>query len=159
MPVSFVDDDLDVVFRNVCGIPVDGGYADIPKIIEAKGIHEIILAVSGGAPVLLGQIVQLCMSAKHNIPIFVVAEKEGFRAESDSDRELRLRKLVISDLLVDGAVPEDDKDIRALIQGRRVMVTGGAGSMGSELCQQIMRYNPEQLVVSRRERELPVPDI
>jgi FlaA1/EpsC-like NDP-sugar epimerase len=147
VPVSFVDDDLDVVFRNVCGIPVDGGYADIPKIIEAKGIHEIILAVSGGAPVLLGQIVQLCMSMKHNIPIFVVAEKEGIRAESDSDRELRLRKLVISDLLVDGASPEDDKYIRALIQGRRVMVTGGAGSMGSELCQQIMRYNPEQLVV------------
>lgn len=146
VPVSFVDDNLDVVFRYICGIPVDGVYTDIPKIIEAKGIHEIILAVSGGTPVLLGQIIQLCMSTKHNIPIFVVSEKEGIRAES-SDRELRFRKLVISDLLVDAIPPQDDADIRDMIEGRRVMVTGGAGSMGSELCQQIMRYNPEQLVV------------
>lgn len=147
VPLAFVDDDLEVVFRNICGIPVEGGYADIPRIIAAKNIHEIILAVSGGVPVLLGQIVQLCMTGNNNIPIYIVAEKEGLGADQDANDRWRLRKLAVRDLLLDEIPPRDDETVRSMIEGRRVMVTGGAGSMGSELCQQIMRYNPEQLVI------------
>jgi hypothetical protein len=147
VPLAFVDDDLEVVFRNICGIPVEGGYADIPRIIASKNIHEVILAVSGGVPVLLGQIVQLCMSGNNNLPIYIVAEKEGLGAGKDVADRWRLRRLTVSDLLLDEIPPRDDDSIRKMIEGRRVMVTGGAGSMGSELCQQIMRYNPEQLVI------------
>lgn len=146
-PVAFVDDDLDVVFRNVCGIPVEGGYADIPRIIEAKDIHEIILAVSRGAPALLGHIIQLCMDSGRDIPTFIIAEQEGEREEDNPDGKWRIRSLVISDLLFDETPVQGDEGIREVLEGHTVMVTGGAGSMGSELCRQIMRYDPAQIVV------------
>jgi len=146
-PVAFVDDDLDVVFRNVCGIPVEGGYADIPKIIESMDIHEIILAVSDGVPVLLGKIIELCMTSRRYIPIYIIAERDGMGEIDNPCGKWQIRSLDISDLLPTDAVFQEVEGIRQRIEGRTVMATGGAGSMGSELCRQILRYNPRQVVI------------
>ncbi len=141
-PVAFVDDDPLKRKMRVGGIPVCGTVADIPEIVKQKSIDEIIVAVPGTHGDRLTEIVSLCKSTR--------CRTRMLSDPNDVDREGKataFRELNTSDFLSRAEVSLDMDLIRGYLTDRVVLVTGGGGSIGSEICRQIMRFGPKKLLV------------
>ena len=141
-PVAFVDDDPMKRRMRVGGIPVCGTVDEIPDIVQQKNIDEIIVAVPGTHGERMTEIISLCKSTRCRTRIL--------SDPNDVDREGRataFRELNTSDFLSREEVALDTDMIRGYLTDRVVMVTGGGGSIGSEICRQIMRFGPKKLLV------------
>ena len=141
-PVAFVDDDPMKRRMRVSGIPVCGTVADIPEIVKQKNIDEIIVAVPGTHGERLTEIVSLCKSTRCRTRILSDpgdVDKAG--------KATAFRALNTSDFLSRAEVALDTNLIRGYLTDQVVMVTGGGGSIGSEICRQIMRFHPKKLLI------------
>ena len=141
-PVAFVDDDPMKRRMRVSGIPVCGTVADIPEIVKQKNIDEIIVAVPGTHGDRLTEIISLCQSTR--------CRTRMLSDPNDVDRAGRakaFRELNTSDFLSRAEVALDMQLIRGYLADQVVMVTGGGGSIGSEICRQIMRFGPKKLLI------------
>ena len=142
-PVGFVDDDPDQKGRDVHGIPVLGHCEQVPEIAVHTGTDVIIIAVPSATAVQMQRIVELCERA--GMPMRTIphlADLVSGRAEPSE-----LRAITIEDLLNRSPVQPDWPTIRDELTGRAILVTGGGGSIGSELCRQIARLDPARLVI------------
>ena len=141
-PVAFVDDDPMKRKMRVNGIPVCGTVADIPEIVKQKNIDEIIVAVPGTHGERLTEIISLCKSTR--------CRTRMLTNPNDVDRAgmaTAFRELNTSDFLSRAEVALDMDMIRGYLTDKVVMVTGGGGSIGSEICRQIMRFGPKKLLI------------
>jgi FlaA1/EpsC-like NDP-sugar epimerase len=123
------------------GVKVLGGGSDLSSIVKRHGISQILIAIPSATGAQMREIISRCRAAQ-----------TGFRtmppiSEILLDRGLsrQIRDVAVEDLLGRGSVRLDDDMIRAKIEGRVVLVTGAAGSIGSELCRQVARYRPALL--------------
>ena len=136
--VGLVDDDPGKRNYSLYGVSVLGGRNDIPAIIEKFGVDEIIIAMPTAPGVQIRDIVRISEGAgihPHTIP--------GIYELLDGTATLsQLRNVEIEDLLRREPVHTDFAAVQALLRGKRVLVTGGGGSIGSELCRQILRCQP-----------------
>ncbi len=136
--VGLVDDDPGKRNYSLYGVSVLGGRNDIPAIIEKYGVDEIIIAMPTAPGVQIRDIVRISEGAgihPHTIP--------GIYELLDGTATLsQLRNVEIEDLLRREPVHTDFAAVQALLRGKRVLVTGGGGSIGSELCRQILRCQP-----------------
>ncbi|MBQ7793772.1 MAG: polysaccharide biosynthesis protein [Clostridia bacterium] len=142
-PVAVVDDDISKKGRALLGVPVVGGTAEIPSVVEKYNIKTIMIAMPSVTNTEKKRILNICSETVcevKNIPY--VHELIG-----DSDLLGQMRKISIEDLLGRDVVTMDCENIKRLINGSVCMVTGGGGSIGSELCRQIAARNPEKLVI------------
>ncbi len=142
MPVAFVDDDPLKRKMRVGGIPVCGAVADIPEIVKQKSIDEIIVAVPGTHGERLTEIISLCKSTR--------CRTRMLSDPNDVDRAGKataFRELNTSDFLSRAEVALDTDLIQGYLADQVVLVTGGGGSIGSEICRQIMRFGPKKLLV------------
>ncbi len=142
VPVAFVDDDPMKRRMRVSGIPVCGTVADIPDIVKQKSIDEIIVAVPGTHGERLTEIISLCKSTR--------CRTRMLTDPNDVDRAdgaTAFRELNTSDFLSRAEVALDTKLIKGYLTGKVVLVTGGGGSIGSEICRQIMRFGPKKLLI------------
>lgn len=145
-PVGFIDDDRAKVGRRIHGVSVLGTREDLPKIVERWRPDEILLAIPSADAAALRAIVRALESFK--VPIKTLP---NLRDLIDGKIELgHIRSLAVEDLLARAPVGLDPRPVRQLIKGRRVMVTGAGGSIGSELCRQIVRLEPVSLVMFER---------
>ncbi len=139
--VGLVDDDPTKRRYSLNGAPVLGGRSDIPAIIEKYGVEEVIIAMPTAPGRDIRDIVRICEAAgirPHTIP--------GIYELLDGTVTLnQLRNVEIEDLLRREPVQTDFAAVHALLRGKRVLVTGGGGSIGSELCRQILRCQPAGL--------------
>ncbi len=143
IPVAFVDDDLGKIGKEIHGLPVIGGIPAITEIVPDLDIQMILIAIASATSAEVQRIVGICEQAK--IPFRILP-----RAEALVDGKVRLRELRdvrIEDLLGRQSVHLDWVAITQGVEGRAVLVTGGGGSIGSELCRQIARLNPACLVI------------
>ncbi len=140
-PVAFVDDDPLKRRMRISGIPVCGTIDEIPEVCAAKSIDEIIVAVPGTKGERLTEIVGICKRTRLRTRILSNPDDVG------AQHGPAFRELNTSDFLSREEVTLDTDMIRGYLTGKVVMVTGGGGSIGSEICRQIMRYNPELLLV------------
>ncbi len=141
-PVAFVDDNPMKRHMRVSGIPVCGTVDDIPEIVKQKSIDEIIVAVPGTHGERLTEIISLCKSTRCRTRILSDPNDVDRAGKATAFRELNT-----SDFLSRAEVALDMDMIRGYLTDQVVMVTGGGGSIGSEICRQIMRFGPKKLLV------------
>ena len=145
-PIGFVDDDRSKVGRRIHGVPVLGTSQDLAQVIERYKPHEVLLAIPRAEPSGVRSIVRALEPFK--IPIKTLP---NLRDLIDGKVELgHIRSLEVEDLLTRVPVGLDPLPLQNLIRGRRVMVTGAGGSIGSELCRQIVALRPVSLVMFER---------
>ena len=141
--VGFVDDNSIKLNQKIHGIQVLGFVGDLTKIVLRFEVDEIIIAITTASAEEMRRILNLCREL--NLPFKTMPNMlemiEG-RLTMESIREVRYE-----DLLGRAQVRLDLSGIEAYLQDRIVMVTGGAGSIGSELCSQICRYRPKKLII------------
>jgi FlaA1/EpsC-like NDP-sugar epimerase len=146
LPIGFVDDDARKKGRRIHGVRVLGTRHDLPKILERSKPHEVLIAIPGATPEHLRAIVRSLEPFK--IPIKTLPRLSDI---IDGKVEVQqIRNLAVEDLLARPAVGLDPAPVKRLIAGRRVMVTGAGGSIGSELCRQIASLRPASLVMFER---------
>ena len=122
-----------------------GTTQDIPKLVSRYGIREIIVAIpSLGNGDKMQQILDLCNEAKCHTRML---SEPSDADESGSEGTPFIRELNISDFLSRDEVELDTDSIAGYLTGKTVMVTGGGGSIGSEICRQIMRFKPKLLII------------
>lgn len=141
--VGFIDDDFKKVGTEIYGVKVLGTMDAIKKIIENEKIDEVLLALPSAKGDKIKSIVEEIQEME-NVKIKTIP---GI-PEILEGKELanQLRNVRIEDLLGRDEICINDTGIRSLIEGKTIFVTGGAGSIGSELARQIAKYNPKQLV-------------
>ena len=144
-PVILVDDAPGKQGLRIQNVPVRGKTQDIPKLVERYGIREIIIAIpSLGNGEKMQQILNLCNEAKcHTRMLSEPSDTDELGGEGTPF----IRELNISDFLSREEVELDTDSIAGYLTGKTVMVTGGGGSIGSEICRQIMRFKPKLLII------------
>jgi FlaA1/EpsC-like NDP-sugar epimerase len=141
-PIAFVDDDPIKKNVNIHGIKVVGMLEHIPDIVREYRIDEIIIAMPTASGKTIKSVVQMCQMLKvtsKTIPgVFEILSGSAVA---------QLREVQINDLLRRGIIEINEVNLWKLIQGMRVMVTGAGGSIGSELCRQIINFHPKELIM------------
>lgn len=142
--VGFVDDDENKKGRLVHGIRVRGTRAQIPAIVTRYGVSEIWIAM----PSAPGKVIQETVRIGREAGIEQIKVVPGFSTLVSGIVKLAdIRDVQIEELLGRDPVKVDTTQVNSFLGGKTVLVTGGAGSIGSELCRQISRFNPSLLVV------------
>ena len=140
-PVAFADDDPLKRRMRIGGIPVCGTIDEVPQIVEKMEIDEIIVAVPSTKGDRLAEIVAVCKGTRCRTRILSNPGDVG------ASRGPAFRELNTSDFLSREEVALDMELIRGYLAGKVVLVTGGGGSIGSEISRQIMRFSPKLLLI------------
>ena len=141
IPVAFVDDDIDKIGKRLMGIKIVGPISAIKFYIETYKVEEVIIAISNYPKDKLSELANL------------VAEKncrmKRLLSVSEIGRETKptIVEVKIEDLLNRSEIELNDNSIQGFIKDEVVLVTGGGGSIGSELCRQIADLEPKHLVI------------
>ena len=144
-PVILVDDAHGKQGLRIQNVPVRGTIEDIPKLATRYGIREIIVAIpSLGNGERMQRILELCNETHcHTRILSEPTDSDAMGAEGTPF----IRELNISDFLSRDEIELDTESIAGYLSGKVVMVTGGGGSIGSEICRQIMRFKPKLLII------------
>lgn len=142
-PIVVMDDDAMKWGKSIQGITVRAGTKEISRISKAKRIDEIIIAIPSASKKEIAAIVHECKKTDCNLKILPGVYELINGQVSISE----IRNIEIEDLLGRDEVKLDIGDLKALLTNKVVMVTGGAGSIGSELARQIIKYSPQKLIL------------
>ena len=142
-PVGFVDDDRSKQGKEIHGFRVFGNTQSIPAVVDEHAIDLIVIAIPSATSKAMRRIVRACEKA--DVPFRTLPGTQDIASGRASVQTLR--EVSIDDLLGREPVSLDWHAIRSGLQGRSVMVTGGGGSIGSELCRQIARLEPAELII------------
>ncbi|QKY70313.1 nucleoside-diphosphate sugar epimerase/dehydratase [Lentibacillus sp. CBA3610] len=142
-PMAFVDDDLTKQKMQIYDIPVLGKVRDIPTIAEQESIEHIVIAVPSLANGQLKKIVDYCNQT--NTKVQMIPKIEDLMTGKVSVSSLK--NVEVEDLLGRAPVKLDIDSISEYVTGSTVMVTGAGGSIGSELCRQLMTFTPGRILL------------
>jgi FlaA1/EpsC-like NDP-sugar epimerase len=141
--VGFIDDDRKKHGRSIHGIPVLGSLNELVKLVEDEGVNEILIAIPSATGDQIRRIVNTCKAchiAYKTLP--------GIGEIIDGRVSIKaLRDVNYEDLLGRSPVQLDMGGIRGYLDGKTVLVTGCGGSIGAELCRQIVRFQPQMLIL------------
>ncbi|MBU3213947.1 polysaccharide biosynthesis protein [Clostridium estertheticum] len=143
MPIAVIDDEVYKKGNNIAGVKVLGNRKDIPKIVIEKCIETIVIAIPTIEDEDKKEILEICKKTNCKIEI-IPGMYEIINGKVSLNQ---IRKVEIEDLLGRKAVKLDMQGITSYITNKTILVTGGGGSIGSELCRQIIKFNPKQLIV------------
>jgi FlaA1/EpsC-like NDP-sugar epimerase len=141
--VGFLDDDERLRGAQVHGVPVLGPIVKLPGIGASYKADLSIIAMPSATNQQMQRIVGICELSEIEFRTLPTLQDLGSQATNIGD----LKRVVIDDLLGRDPVSLEWESIRAGLVGKRVLITGGGGSIGSELCRQIARLNPVELIV------------
>ena len=129
--------------KRLGGVPIVGGRDEIPAAVEKYGIHRIIYAIPSGSAQMRKEFLDICSTTGCQVQVV-----PGMYQLVNGDISVSaLRKVDVQDLLGRDPIKVNLDEILNFISGKVVMVTGGGGSIGSELCRQIAKSNPKQLII------------
>jgi FlaA1/EpsC-like NDP-sugar epimerase len=140
--MGFVDDDPAKWSRRMHGQLVWGSVDTLPKVVADQEIDLIAIAIPSASPERTSQIITLCQETSAAIRIL-----PGLREMvGDMPITLNLREVNVADLLGREVIPLRLEQTHAALEGKIILVTGGAGSIGSELCRQLITYSPARVI-------------
>jgi len=141
--IGFVDDDPVKIGTVIHNAPVLGPLDDIPKLVESYKIQEVIIAMPAVPGSVIRRVVEYCEDCGTTVKTLPGI----YELISGEVSVSRLREIQIGDLLRRQPVSVGSTRVNNLLAGKRVLVTGAGGSIGSELCEQIVLCNPVKLIV------------
>ncbi|MGH8033646.1 MAG: polysaccharide biosynthesis protein, partial [Lysobacterales bacterium] len=141
--IGFLDDDSRLRDAQVHGIPVLGKIEKLPRLARELHVDLAIIAIPSASNQQMQRIVEICENSGIDFQTLPTLNDLGNKATRIAD----LKRVAIDDLLGREPVSLEWDSIREGLAGKRVMITGGGGSIGSELCRQIARLNPVELIV------------
>ncbi len=143
LPIVATDDDKEKRGNHIHGVRVEGGSEDIPALCEKYGIEQIVIAIPSATAEQRREIYSICtqtnciLKTLPNVRDMRIDELDG----------VALRDVDVTDLLGRDEILLDTRIASSYISGNTVLVTGGGGSIGSELCRQIAKVAPRRIVV------------
>ncbi len=140
--VVAVDDNPAKLNKRINGVRIKGTCADIPTLAKKYNIDTIIICIPSASKARQKEVIELAMKTKCTVKISPSVDE--FLEEGGKAR--KIRNIEIADLLARPEVTLDKKVCRYLI-GQTVLVTGGGGSIGSEICMQVARYSPAKIII------------
>jgi FlaA1/EpsC-like NDP-sugar epimerase len=143
LPVGFIDDDLRKQGMDLFNIPVLGRREDIPHLVVEYKIDEIIIAMPSAPGQKIREIVDICKGTG----VRVKTVPGVYELIDGKVSVSQLREVQLDDLLGRDPVQLDMERIAAYLKGKTVLVTGAGGSIGSELCRQVARFQPGALIL------------
>lgn len=152
-PVGFVDDDPAKFGMEISNLRVLGGTRDLVRVIQSTGAEQAIITSSAFGPKEIARIMDACRPMGVKVRI-VPGTYESLGAADDPAATSRsVREVRIEDLLGRDPVPPSLglKELAERYGGKRILVTGAGGSIGSELCRQLARMQPSQLILAERD--------
>ncbi|MFP4481145.1 MAG: polysaccharide biosynthesis protein, partial [Desulfohalobiaceae bacterium] len=140
---GFLDDDPGKQGKRIHGLPVLGTTAEVRSAAERTGAQELVIAMPSAGRENIKKVVEICQSSGlpfKTLPGMgeIISDKVSIRA---------LREVSYKDLLGRPQVRLENQELKGLLQSKRVLVTGAGGSIGSELCRQLLRFEPQMLVL------------
>ena len=142
-PLCVVDDDVAKHGTTVCGVPVVGARDVIEKMVVKYEIEQIFVAIPAARGKDIGQICEICARTGCKVRVL-----PGIREVLEGQAALhQMRDVDINDLLGREPIRINSNEVFAYIEGKHILVTGGGGSIGSELCRQIAAHNPASLTI------------
>jgi hypothetical protein len=138
-PVAFLDDDLRKVGRDIAGLPVAGTRLDLARAVKQYGADAVVIAIPSAQSPTIREITHRALDV--NARALAVPSI----TELIAGTELSLRDVGIEDLVGRSEVTVNDHEIRAAFTGCRVLITGAAGSIGSELARQVLHLGPSHI--------------
>ncbi len=146
-PICIIDDDRKKIGKNIKGIEIIGTTYDIPKLIEEKKIELIIFAIPSCLEEERKRILNICSKTGITIKKLPFIGNLIFDETQPAPLLSQIHDIKVEDLLGRDPIKFDSKEIRNFISGKVCMVTGGGGSIGSELVRQIAKYSPERIII------------
>ena len=143
LPVVADDDDEEKRGNQIHGVRVEGSSADIPELCRKYGIEQIVIAIPSATPEQRREIYAICTQT--NCALKTLPNVRDMRV--DELDGVALRDVDVTDLLGRDEILLDTRIASGYISGKTVLVTGGGGSIGSELCRQIAKVAPRRIVV------------
>ena len=146
LPVCFADDDVTKINSRINGVPVVGVCKDIPKICEEHKIDNIIIAIPSCEEEQKRAILDYCSATECKIKVIPYLSELLFD-EKHTELITQAKEIKIEDLLGRKPIEFNKNEIKTFIKDKVCLVTGGGGSIGSELVRQIAKYRPKQIII------------
>ena len=142
-PIAFVDDDPDKLRKDIYGVRILGAIKDIERIVDTMGITKVVIAMPS-------------LPIKKLNEVYDVARKTGAECVilpniddvmSGNLHVQQIRNVEIEDLLGRDPVELDQTMIEKQLRGKKILVTGAGGSIGSEICRQVAKFKPKEIII------------
>lgn len=142
-PIAFVDDDPAKFKLRIRGVLVVGNRYKIPEVVRLLDIHKVIIAIPSASGEVVREIVNICQAiGLQTSTLPGIHEILNGRVRLDSIRDIK-----IEDLLRREPIQTDIQGVTQLLEGKRVLITGAGGSIGSELCRQVLKCRPDEILL------------
>ncbi len=142
-PIGFIDDDVAKQRLQLFGLPVLGTRDDLTRVVKGHNIDEVIIAMPSASGEVVREIVQLC--EKTNVQIKILPGVYDILSGNVTINPIR--EVQVEDLLGREPVVVNLAEIAGYLRGQVVLVTGAGGSIGSELCRQVAKFQPGKLIL------------
>ena len=143
MPVAFVDDDQEKQRKDIYGVRILGTTKDIEKIVQQMGITKVVIAMPSLPNKKLNEVYDVARKTGAECVILPNIDE----VMSGNLHVQQLRNVEIEDLLGRDPVELDQTLIEKQLRGKRILVTGAGGSIGSEICRQVSSFRPKELII------------
>ena len=144
-PIGFLDDEPTKQRMRIVGLPVFGRIETLPEVVRTQKVAEVLIAIPSASGEVVRKIVDLCRSAQVSYRIVPAFHEIIVGKVLTQIREVRLE-----DLLRREPINLDMQGIATMLSGKRVLITGAGGSIGSEIVRQVIRFHPEEIVLLGR---------
>lgn len=141
--IGFIDDDPAKIGKTIMYTKVLGNREDIPSLADRYQVDVILIAIPTLTIYDKREIIKICKSTGCEVKIMPSMDE----VLTNTERVREIRDVKIEDLLKRDPIKLDNNAIKEYIENKVVLVTGGGGSIGSELCRQVIRFNPKKLLI------------
>ena len=143
VPVCVIDDSPSNRGKVISGVPIVGFRNDIPEAVKKYGVKQIIFAIPSADPKERAEILNICKDTGCDLKMI-----PGIYQMVNGEVSLsKIRPVSVEDLLGRDQVKVNNDEVFQMLYGKTILVTGGGGSIGSELCRQIAKHHPKQLIL------------
>lgn len=141
--VCLVDDNPSKLGRYIANLPIAGNRYDIPDLVEKYNVDKIYITIPSISPEAKKDILEICNETSCKLKIL----PDIYKLEDGKISIQKLADVAVEDLLGREPIETNMEEVFALLENKVILVTGGGGSIGSELCRQIAAHNPKQLII------------